>query len=154
MTTGAHPTFTGNRLDPGFHESTQSYHEEVLDDKTHHGGGWTGASSGAHSSAAPGTATTTSGSTAVPSYSSAAPTSSDPYSSAQPTSSSHNYGRDAAVGAGAAGVGGAAAYGMLDKDKGQAVDTSNTGPASNTTGPHSSNIANVVDPRVKPEPAQ
>lgn len=32
--------------------------------------------------------------------------------------------------------------------------TSNTGPASKTIGPHSSNIANVLDPRVKPDPAQ
>ncbi|KAK4550423.1 hypothetical protein LTR36_000001, partial [Oleoguttula mirabilis] len=55
----------------------------------------------------------------------------------------HHYGRDAAVagGAGAAGVG---AY-EVTKDHGD------TGPATKTTGPHSSNIANVVDPRVQPD---
>lgn len=36
----SHPTFTGNRLDPEFQESTPTYHEEKLDDATHSGGGW------------------------------------------------------------------------------------------------------------------
>lgn len=56
-----------------------------------------------------------------------------------------HYGRDAAAagGAGAAGVGAYEAYEHRD-----------TGPASKTIGPHDSNVANVVDPRVKPEPSQ
>ncbi|KAH9825988.1 treacle protein-like [Teratosphaeria destructans] len=50
--------------------------------------------------------------------------------------------RDAAVvgGVGAAGVGAYEAKG------------DETGPAPNTIGPHSSDIANIVDPRVKPDP--
>lgn len=74
--------------------------------------------------------------------------------STQPTTgSSHNYGRDAAIGTGAAGAG-AAGYGMLEKGQGEPVDPYETGPASKTTGPHSSNFANIMDPRVKPEPAK
>lgn len=59
-----------------------------------------------------------------------------------PTSQSKSHmGRDAALagGAGAAGVG---AY-EASKD---------TGPASKTIGPHDSNVANIMDPRVQPEP--
>lgn len=59
-----------------------------------------------------------------------------------PTSQNESHmGRDAALagGAGAAGVG---AY-EASKD---------TGPASKTIGPHESNVANIMDPRVKPEP--
>lgn len=54
-------------------------------------------------------------------------------------------GRDAALGttAGAAGVG---AY-ELGKNR-----STDTGPASNTLGPHKSNALNVIDPRVQPEP--
>jgi hypothetical protein len=65
----------------------------------------------------------------------------------QQQDSEHHYGRDAAlVGAGAATAGGLAHAGQHD-------DRTNTGPASKTIGPHSSNIANVVDPRVKPDPS-
>jgi hypothetical protein len=75
----------------------------------------------------------------------------------QPTTSSsatqqqdndHHYGRDAGlVGAGAATAGGLAYAGQHN-------DRTNTGPASSTIGPHSSNVANVLDPRVQPNPAQ
>jgi hypothetical protein len=59
----------------------------------------------------------------------------------------HHYGRDATlVGAGAATAGGLAYAGQND-------NRTNTGPASKTIGPHSSNIANVIDPRVKPDPS-
>lgn len=58
--------------------------------------------------------------------------------------SEHHYGRDAAiVGAGAATAGGLYAATRDDKTE--------TGPASKTIGPHSSNVANIVDPRVQPD---
>ena len=57
----------------------------------------------------------------------------------------HHYGRDAAL-AGGAGAAGAAGYSALQNDR------AGTGPASKTIGPHESNIANIVDPRVRPEP--
>jgi hypothetical protein len=57
----------------------------------------------------------------------------------------HHYGRNAAL-AGGAGAAGAAGYAALQNDRGD------TGPASKTIGPHKSNIANIVDPRVRPEP--
>jgi hypothetical protein len=61
--------------------------------------------------------------------------------------SQHHYGRDATlVGAGAATAGGLAYAGQHE-------NKTDTGPASKTIGPHSSNIANVVDPRVKPDPS-
>ncbi|KAK3624352.1 hypothetical protein LTR56_021070 [Elasticomyces elasticus] len=56
-----------------------------------------------------------------------------------------HYGRDAAIGGGALAAGGAGAYALYE-------DRNDTGPASKTLGPHDSNIANIVDPRVKPEP--
>jgi hypothetical protein len=59
--------------------------------------------------------------------------------------SEHHYGRNAAL-AGGAGAAGAAGYAALQNDRGD------TGPASKTIGPHESNIANIVDPRVRPEP--
>ena len=57
----------------------------------------------------------------------------------------HHYGRNAAL-AGGAGAAGAAGYAALQDDR------RDTGPASKTVGPHESNIANIVDPRVRPEP--
>ena len=66
--------------------------------------------------------------------------------SEQQDSESHD-GRNAAIAGGAAataGVGGAAAYSSWDRN--------DTGPASKTIGPHKSNAANIMDPRVKPEP--
>jgi hypothetical protein len=57
----------------------------------------------------------------------------------------HHYGRNAAL-AGGAGAAGVAGYSALQNDRGD------TGPASKTIGPHKSNIANIVDPRVRPEP--
>lgn len=60
----------------------------------------------------------------------------------------HHYGRDAGLaGAGLATAGGLAYAGQRD-------DKASTGPASSTIGPHSSNTANVVDPRVQPDPSQ
>ena len=58
-----------------------------------------------------------------------------------------NYSRDAAItggtAAGVGAVGAGAYYTTRDED---------TGPASKTIGPHKSNIMNILDPRVKPEP--
>jgi hypothetical protein len=60
----------------------------------------------------------------------------------------HHYGRDAALGgAGLATAGGLAYAGQHDNKQ-------DTGPASNTLGPHSSNAANVLDPRVQPDPSK
>jgi len=64
------------------------------------------------------------------------------YPSAAPEKE-HHYGRDAAI-AGGAGTVGAGAY-EATRDRGD------TGPASNTLGPHESNLANIVDPRVQPQ---
>lgn len=81
-----------------------------------------------------------------------ATTGSATYTQSQPTqqqplaqSSDHHYGRNAAL-AGGAGAAGAAGYAALHDDR------EDTGPASKTIGPHKSNIANIVDPRVRPEP--
>ncbi|THV78759.1 hypothetical protein D6D29_07417 [Aureobasidium pullulans] len=71
----------------------------------------------------------------------------DPRVNSKQTEQSH-LGRDAAVGAGAAGVAGAGAY-----EYGQhRAGATQQDPASYTTGPHSSNLGNVVDPRVQPQP--
>ncbi|KAF1947470.1 hypothetical protein EJ02DRAFT_417652 [Clathrospora elynae] len=59
----------------------------------------------------------------------------------------HHYGRDA----GLAGAGAATAGGMYAASHDNKMET---GPASNTLGPHSSNTANVLDPRVQPDPSQ
>jgi flagellar biosynthesis GTPase FlhF len=60
----------------------------------------------------------------------------------------HHYGRDAGLtGAGLATAGGLAYAGQRD-------DKTSTGPASSTIGPHTSNVANVLDPRVQPDPAK
>lgn len=75
---------------------------------------------------------------------------SDPYASQQQQKlveddKDHHYGRNAAL-AGGAGAAGAAGYSALQSDR------EDTGPASKTIGPHKSNVANIVDPRVQPEP--
>lgn len=66
---------------------------------------------------------------------------------AAPEQKQHHYGRDAAIGGAGAGAAGVGAY-ELEKHH------ENTGPASKTIGPHDSNVANVVDPRVQPEPSK
>lgn len=48
--------------------------------------------------------------------------------------------------AGGAGAVGAGAY--------EATQGQDTGPASKTIGPHDSNVANILDPSVKPDPAK
>jgi len=83
-------------------------------------------------------------------YGKALPASEAPSASRQLQSNDpqHHYGRDATLagaGAGAATAGGA--YYASQHD-----DKPYTGPASETIGPHKSNIANILDPRVKPDP--
>ncbi|KAI5249866.1 hypothetical protein E4T43_00427 [Aureobasidium subglaciale] len=58
---------------------------------------------------------------------------------------STNYGRDAAL-AGGAGVAGSQLSGYNHGGR------TETDPASKTIGPHKSNLMNIVDPRVQPEP--
>jgi hypothetical protein len=60
-----------------------------------------------------------------------------------------HYGRDAAIVGGTGAAAGAVGYGVYSATQ---DDPNDTGPASKTIGPHSSNVANVLDPRVKPEP--
>ncbi|KAM0713834.1 hypothetical protein Q7P37_010796 [Cladosporium fusiforme] len=74
----------------------------------------------------------------------------DPYTAQQqqqasPPQKDHHYGRNAAM-VGGAGAAGAAGYSALQSDRGD------TGPASKTIGRHESNAANILDPRVRPEP--
>ncbi|KAF1998398.1 hypothetical protein P154DRAFT_251128 [Amniculicola lignicola CBS 123094] len=62
--------------------------------------------------------------------------------------SQHRYGRDASlVGASAATAGGLYYANQRGEDKPQ------SGPATETIGSHKSNVANVLDPRVQPDPA-
>ncbi|KAK5166670.1 uncharacterized protein LTR77_008214 [Saxophila tyrrhenica] len=60
-----------------------------------------------------------------------------------------HYGRDAAIVGGTGAAAGAAGYGVY---QGTRDDPNDTGPASKTIGPHESNMANIMDPKVKPEP--
>jgi hypothetical protein len=64
---------------------------------------------------------------------------------ASETASGQSYGRDAAL-AGGAGVAGSQMQGYNHGGR------TETDPASKTTGPHKSNLMNIVDPRVQPEP--
>ncbi|EMC92408.1 hypothetical protein BAUCODRAFT_38462 [Baudoinia panamericana UAMH 10762] len=63
---------------------------------------------------------------------------------AKAQSNESHFGRDAALAGGA----GAAGVGAYEAERSR----QDTGPASKTIGPHDSNVANVLDPRVKPEP--
>ncbi|KAF2124885.1 hypothetical protein P153DRAFT_390353 [Dothidotthia symphoricarpi CBS 119687] len=80
--------------------------------------------------------------------SSAAPSSSVPFSSQPKDESQHHYGRDAALG----GAGLATAGGLHHAS--QRDERADTGPASSTIGHHQSNVANVLDPRVQPDPSK
>jgi hypothetical protein len=60
---------------------------------------------------------------------------------------SHNHGRDAAL------VGGAGAATTAGLYASQRANEPDSGPASDTIGPHKTNIANVLDPRVQPDPS-
>lgn len=90
------------------------------------------------------------GASPVASYDSqrASPPDATQTSSRQPQSQQpeHHYGRDAALGGGVA----AAGYGAYKMTEGAGAD--DTGPASKTIGPHKSNVMNILDPRVQPEP--
>lgn len=79
------------------------------------------------------------------------------YGESQPQ---HHFARDAGLAGAGAGVGAAAAAGLAhsgshDQPAGQhTVGSTAEDPASKTIGPHKSNIANVLDPRVQPDPAK
>lgn len=60
--------------------------------------------------------------------------------------SEHHLGRDTAL----VGAGAATAAGLSSASHDHKTET---GPASKTIGPHDSNIANILDPRVQPEPS-
>ncbi|KAJ4359975.1 uncharacterized protein N0V89_000534 [Didymosphaeria variabile] len=60
--------------------------------------------------------------------------------------SQHHYGRDAAL----VGAGAATTAGLYASQRDAEPDS---GPASSTVGPHKSNVVNVLDPRVQPDPA-
>lgn len=74
-----------------------------------------------------------------------APTTAQPEPIGQQQQQQHHYGRDAAVAGGAGALAGAGVY-EASRDRGD------TGPASSTIGPHETNVANIVDPRVQPQP--
>lgn len=57
----------------------------------------------------------------------------------------HRYGRDAAL----VGAGAATTAGLYASQRDAEPDS---GPATSTIGPHKSNVANVLDPRVQPDP--
>jgi hypothetical protein len=59
----------------------------------------------------------------------------------------HHYGRNA----GLAGAGAAAAGGLYAANRDSKADS---GPDSNTIGPHSNNAANIMDPRAQPDPSK
>ncbi|KAF2874158.1 hypothetical protein BDV95DRAFT_323577 [Massariosphaeria phaeospora] len=82
-------------------------------------------------------------------------TNTSPYSSTQldpRVSTNTHHGRDAALVGGALGGAGLAAHGTGNDRQVSKENTqpSTSGPASSTVGPHQSNVANVIDPRVKP----
>ncbi|KAL1801018.1 hypothetical protein ACET3X_001360 [Alternaria dauci] len=72
--------------------------------------------------------------------------------------SEHHYGRDVGLaGAGAAAAGGLYAANRDNFNSGSAsstVEPMSEDPASRTIGPHDSNIANIIDPRVQPDPSK
>ncbi|KAJ4987092.1 hypothetical protein SVAN01_07380 [Stagonosporopsis vannaccii] len=101
----------------------------------------------------PSTVGTTSTSHQLPSISTAGTSAYQPTSTHEPQS---NYGPDAGLaGAGAAPAGGLAYAGSRDQPSNQrTVGSTAEDPASKTIGPHKSNIANILDPRVQPDPAK
>lgn len=70
--------------------------------------------------------------------------------------SQHHYGRDAGLaGAGAATAGGLAHAGSYEQPTSErTLGSTAEDPASKTIGPHKSNIANILDPRVQPDPTK
>ncbi|KAF2622456.1 hypothetical protein BU25DRAFT_209006 [Macroventuria anomochaeta] len=102
----------------------------------------------------PSTVGTTSTPHQLPSTS--ASTSSQPTGTHGEPQPQHHYGRDAGLtGAGAAAASGLAYSGSHDQPTGQrTVGSTTEDPASKTIGPHKSNIANILDPRVQPDPAK
>ncbi|KAJ8105074.1 hypothetical protein OPT61_g10399 [Boeremia exigua] len=104
----------------------------------------------------PSTVGTTSTSHQLPSSATGTSGAYPPTGSHSEPQSQHHYGRDAGLaGAGAATAGGLAYAASRDQPSGQrTVGPTAEDPASKTIGPHKSNIANVLDPRVQPDPAK
>ncbi|KAK5138509.1 hypothetical protein LTR08_000096 [Meristemomyces frigidus] len=153
------PAYTGSEGYPSQSSMSTARDAFPTEQSQHHYGrdaalvGGTGAAgAGAYELSKDRTATGPSTSAAKTSTSSPAYTGNEGYpsqtTSARDTISTeqpqHHYGRDAAL-VGGTGAVGAGAY-ELSKDR------TDTGPASKTIGPHDSNVANVLDPRVKPDP--
>jgi hypothetical protein len=114
----------------------------------------------------PSTVGTTSTTHQLPSATTTTSTTTGTSTSYQPTSAygepqpQHHYGRDAGLAGAGAGVGAATAAGLAhsgsrDQPAGQhTVGSTTEDPASKTIGPHKSNIANILDPRVQPDPTK
>ncbi|KAI9690312.1 MAG: hypothetical protein M1822_009273 [Bathelium mastoideum] len=131
FTSGPHVTDTANRLDPNLQPSSTSQTGRDLQ---------SGVDPLAGSTAERGLGGQ---STDIPQSSQTAnPTSTQ----SQDTPKDHHYGRDAALAGAGATAAGAGAHALGSRD------TQDTGPASRTIGPHKSDLANVADPRVQPEP--
>ena len=126
FTTGPHATDTANRLDPHVNSGIGAPGSTT-------GSGFgtsTGTDRGLSSNTGTGTGLGSSG------------TSSDPYGSSS-TGTGRHHGRDAALGAGA----GAAGVGAYEAGR-DSTQSSATGPAPTTAGPHKSDMLNKLDPRV------
>ncbi|ORY05921.1 hypothetical protein BCR34DRAFT_42314 [Clohesyomyces aquaticus] len=136
FTDGPHATDTANRTDPRFHIPGEFPDPTPVEEVSQP----TFGQEAGHQSAAPviaGGAGDTSryyptGTQGLPDQS-------------QQSASEHHYGRDAALG----GAGVAAAGGLYASQREHKPDT---GPADATIGPHKSNVMNVLDPRVQPDP--
>lgn len=137
----------GSALSSNRHHEPTTQQSSPLPTTQHTSGTANPTSFGTAGAPAPRYETTTSTSHQSPS------TSTGSYAESQPQ---HHYGRDAGLaGAGAATAGGLAYVGSRDQPGGQhTVGSTSEDPASKTIGPHSSNIANILDPRVQPDPTK
>ncbi|KAH7044572.1 hypothetical protein B0J12DRAFT_182410 [Macrophomina phaseolina] len=152
FTSGPHATETANRLDPQNSSALGSSSETTIPSPL-------GAAGATHArttyddqrAPAPHTSSTTHASGvgmpgAYPDSAAATPAYEEPTNTTD-TSREHHYARDAAV----AGAGAAAAGGLYEAHNKGSTETD---PATFTHGPHKSNIANIVDPRVLPDPSK
>lgn len=104
----------------------------------------------------PSTVGTSSTSHHLPSSSAGTTTLQTPTGATSEPQSQHHYGRDAGlIGTGAATAGGLAYAGSRDQPSGRrTLGPTAEDPATKTLGPHKSNVANILDPRVLPDPAK
>ena len=132
FTSGPHATDTANRLDPHV-SSGIGAPSSTTGTSSGSGLGSSGTGTGLGSSTAR---------TGTGLGSSTTGTSTDPYGTSA-TGTGHHAGRDAALGAGA----GAAGLGAYEAGRDH-TQSSSTGPAPTTAGPHKSDMLNKLDPRV------